>query len=209
MEDPLYDPEMEKELTKLFQKFISNLIDNPKEVGKTMGEVFPSLLEAFGINGDLLKGVIEGLSERQKNAVRDKLTSLETAFLISPANKIDDEFSEKVNELFLLCKTKRPKMVKMIFTKPRNQIFQKMLTGFERSWRIVSEKELPKEAIIDNKFHIVKSLSESMYKEFLIVIQEMMQLAFDFKPTNSFGKIIDQLEKAPIDLKIFVNRTGH
>jgi hypothetical protein len=37
----------------------------------------------------------------------------------------------------------------------------------------------------------------------------MMQLAFDYQPTDSFGKIINQLEGTPIDLKIFVNRTAY
>ncbi|MCJ7697467.1 MAG: hypothetical protein MUO73_03955 [Thermoplasmata archaeon] len=209
MKDSLNDPELEKELTELFKKFIHDLIENPKEVNKTMGEVYPGLLSIFGIENDLLKEIVESLPKRQKNAIRDRLTSLETVFLMIPVKKLDDEFSVKVDELFEICKGKKPKKVKTIFSKPRMEIFQKMLTGFERSWRIVSEKDLPKEAVIDNKFRIVKSLSEGMYRELLMVIQEMMQLGFGYKPTDSFGAIFDQLEKAPIDLKIFVNRTAY
>ena len=209
MKEPLIDPELEKSLAELFKKFISDLVENPREVNKIMGEIFPGLLARFGIDRDFLKDFIEGLSSLQKNAIRDRLTSLEIAFLMNPVSNYDNEFSGRIDKLFTMCKKKNLQKLKAIFLKPRMQIFQKMLTGFERSWRIVDENGLPKEAAIDNKVHIVKSLSETAYKELLTIIQEMMQLAFDYQPTDSFGKIINQLEGAPIDLKIFINRTAY
>ena len=209
MKDQLYDPEKKKELFELFKRFLQDLINNPKEVGKIMGEVLSGFLETLGIDGDVLKEAVEDLPKEKKDAIVDRFASLDTIFLLSPVGKTEDEISIKIDELFRLCKEKEPKGIDRILLKPRIQIYQKMLTGFERSWRISSEKDLPKEAVIDNKFRIVKSLSEGMYRELLLVIQEMMQLAFGYAPTESFGGILKQLEGAPIDLKILVNRTAY
>ena len=60
---------------------------------------------------------------------------------------------------------------------------------------------------MDSKVRIIKSLSEGIYYQLLLVIQEMMQIAFDYKPISSFGGIIDQLEKNPyFDTSVLVNR---
>lgn len=203
----LLDPELEKELKESSERFVNDLIKNPQEVGKTIDTFLKELIEILGLE-DML-GEIKGVDEKIKQGFMDALVSLRIILLLKPYEECRDEFSAKFDELFGASRAKDPERLKAVFLKSRPDLFRKLMNSFMRSWRIVPEKGLSKEAVLNNKFSIVKSLSEGIYRELLIVIQEMMQIAFDKNQTTSFGTIIGQLESAPIDLKVFVNRTAY
>jgi len=209
MNDLLKNSKTKDELIKKSEKFIRDLLKKPKEVGKITDNFYSELFKIYGLDEDSLGVAFNDLSEEQRAIIRDKITSLEIIFLMLPLKKYNNEFSLKIDEFFSKCKAKDSNKLGQIFKKSRLRLMRKLLSSWKRSWRIIGEKDLPKEAVLDNKFRIAKSLSEGIYRELLVVIQEMMQICFGYKPTDRFGRIIDQLEKAPIDMKVFVNKTAY
>jgi len=209
MNELLKDSELEKEIRKHSEKIIQDLLKKPMEVGKITEDFYLDLLKLCGFEEGSFEELFKDIEDDKKKILRDKLTALKTVFLMMPPKNYDDKFSAKIDELFKICRKKDSKRLKEVFQKPRSELFRKLLSSWMRSWRVIGEKGLPKEAIIDNKFKIVKSLSEGIYRQFFIVIQEMMQIAFGYKPTKKFGDIIGQLDNAPVDMSIFVNQTAY
>jgi len=209
MDKLLKNSELEKEIRKHSEKFIQDLLKKPREVGKITDGFYLDLFKLCGFEGGTFEELFKDVEEGEKKILRDRLTALNTVLLMAPPKNYDDEFSAKIDELFKICKDKNSKSLEKVFQRPRLELFRKLLSSWKRSWRVIDEKGLPKEAIIDNKFRIVKSFSEGIYRQLLIVIQEMMQIAFGYGLVKKFGVIIHQLEENPVDLSAFVNKTAY
>jgi hypothetical protein len=209
MDDLLKNSKIKDKIWRNSEEFIRELLKKPKEVNRITDQFFSELFKTCGLDEDFLGEAFKDLSEEQRAIIRDKLCSFEIVFMILPVKKYNDEFSLKIDELFIKCKVKDLDKLGQIFKKSRLELMRKLLLIWSRSWRIVSEKGWPKEAVLDNKLRIAKSFSEGIYREFLTVIQEMMQISLGYKPTDKFGTIINQLEKAPTDLKVFINKTAY
>lgn len=209
MDELLKNSELEKEIKKHSEKFIQDLLKKPKEVGKITDDYYEGLFKIFGSEEGTLEELLKGVEEKKKKILKNKMTALETVFLMLHPKEFDDEFSLKIDKLFEMCRQENSERLKKIFLKPRTELLRKLLSSFKRSWRVIEEKGVPKETVMDNRFKIIKSFSEGIYRQLLIVIQEMMQIAFDYRSTTKFGDIIHQLENAPMDLSVFVNKTAY
>lgn len=201
------DPEVKKKINEHFERLLKELIEKPENVGESLDRFYQSLLGIFAITDEDLKRLFELIDEGKRKALKEKLTSLEFLILMISPEEIDNKISMKISELIEICLKKDVECLKEIYSKSRIELFRKILLSFKRSWMSIRLGDIPKSASMDSKVRIIKSLSEGIYYQLLLVIQEMMQIAFDYKPVSSFGGIIDQLEKNPyLDMSVLVNR---
>jgi len=213
----LKDEKLMERGREISKKFAERLIKDPMDVGRIfddlISEIFelsmekvPDVAKSMGIEIPS-KETLMGQKDKFKKLFNNLLT-LEILFLMLHPKEVNNEFSSKIDNLFEKCKAKDSERLKNIFHKPRVELLRKFQSSWKRSWRDLFGPALPEEARIDNKFKAAKSLSEGLYRELLIVIQEITQIVFDFKPTKHFGMIIDQFEKNT-STNVFVNRTAY
>ena len=200
----LSDMDLRNSFMKAFEKFVEEDIRSD-DVGRLMYKFCIGLFESLGIKVKLFEKIFLYANEETRKTLEESLTSLEMIFLLLPMYELDKEISLKIDKLFETCKQKNPTELEEIFLKPRIEVIQMMFSNFQIHQMYLEENTI--ENMLDKKFDIIKYLSDSMYRELLLVFQEMLQIAFNYPPVKDCNAIIEQIKNAPIDLNSFINKT--
>jgi len=211
------DEELKKEIRGLIERFIFKITEDPLSIDRNfkdfLSEFFNLIdkmsFEIFGVE-EPMKQIMNLPKEKKEVAsfLENYLSSLEAIVLMLPLKEMDNKFTSSVSTLFELSAKKDPKRLENIFEKSRLGLYRKFVESWKRSWRGVAVSDIPEEAKIDNKITVIKRLSEGIYRPLLVVLQEMMQIVYGYRPTEQFGVILDQMSKKDLT-KPFVNMTAY
>lgn len=200
------DPKVHEKVGKISKNKLDDMLKNPKNVGTIVDELFPEIFKTCGFNLEELGDFSKNVDDENKQKIVGLIANLRMMFFMQVVKDIDNDISNKISELFDLCEKKDRDALEKIFEKPRLDFLRKFISSFKKSWRLIDEKDLNGEPILENRVMMIKTFSEGIYKEILIVIQEMMQIAYGYKPTTGFGQIIRQIENAPDNMNLLANK---